>query len=245
MGARERFERFTLPAARGLPATGMDHATKGLVALAVLTWGAAGYFAATRPPPVAPEPTVASAAPPPPAAVTASATAPLPAPPSPSACVASLLAPDTFSEPPELDSICAQPHPFKAFTALKAVVVGAAGARLTEGAKELAGLGWYELAALATIRAKCCPAPVPLEWPFALACPMDDAVAKLEAALAPDPPDDDALAAALDGYRTQAICLYKFGQGPNFGRDAMPGAEKAAFDKILARAGRGALEEPK
>jgi hypothetical protein len=212
----------------------MDTVTKGLVALAIVAWGAAGYFAVVRPTPVGPLPVEASAPPPPPPPATATASAPAPAlPPSPSTCMVSMMAPDTFKVPPELDGICEQENPFKAFSAIKSAVVGAAGDRLTEGAREFAGLGWYELAALAALRARCCPAPATLAWPFALACPVDEAMSKLEQAIAEG--DAEAIAETLDAYRVQTVCLYKFGQGKNFGRDAMPGAEKAAFDKIFAR----------
>lgn len=211
----------------------MDTATKGLTALAIAVWVVAGYFALRRPaPPAAPSPPTVTAAAPPPSA-TATATAP-PEPRSPSACMAALMPPDTFSETPSLEAVCTEAHPFRAFTKVKSAVVGASGPRLTQGARELAGLGWYELAAVATMRARCCPAPVALEWPFSLACPMDRAMTDLEKAIAGG--DEAAIDAAVEAYRAQAVCLYKFGQGKNFGRDAMPGSERTTFEAFLARA---------
>lgn len=218
------------------PWWGMDTATKALIALAIAVWGVAGYFATTRPGAPMPEaPTAAAAASvPPPAATPAPAPAPEPPPPSPSACMASLMAPDTFGEVPAgLADLCDEPNPFKAFSSLKTAVVGASRGRMTDGMGEWGGLGWYELAALATLRARCCEKPKPLKWPFALACPFDTAMKKLEDALAGD--DEAAVEKALDGYRTTATCLYKFGQGKNFGREARPGAERKTFDKMLAR----------
>jgi hypothetical protein len=158
------------------------------------------------------------------------------APASVTACVATLFPPATLERgQPDLSFICEQPYPRKAVTELQSKIsLGQWGTtQATEGMREWAVLGWYELAALSLFRGHCCAATAPLEWTFKLACPLDVAMSALETAARAH--DATAVDAAVQQYTKAATCLARLGQAPNFGQTAVPGPELSTFKKLVDR----------
>jgi hypothetical protein len=103
--------------------------------------------------------------------------------------------------------------------------------------REWALLGWYELAAVSLLRARCCPSARPFEWPEARACkPMAEALAPLDrAALAAPDPSDKALKDAVDAYTHEVYCIARSGVAHRFGRRDKPeGGEDTAFSRFVA-----------
>jgi len=146
-----------------------------------------------------------------------------------------LFPPGGFSSaPPVFDFVCSEPNPLRGGTSVRSRLVLGGGGAVTDGMRLWAGLGWYEMAAYAVLRARCCASPPKLHWSFDLACPIDQPLAALEKAVAAG--DKAATKAALDEYTRQAHCLNHFGQATNFGQAGSPGAGMVMFDKLLSRA---------
>ncbi|RLB64126.1 MAG: hypothetical protein DRI90_05360 [Deltaproteobacteria bacterium] len=226
-----------------------------LVAVAVGIWVVAGYFAVqgprsllaqgtadVPPQPLASELTPSSAVP------LASSLAPAVSPPSAtkaapsataqpmdtSACVAAIFSPGTFRKKPNFEFLCTQTNPRIGGLDVRARVVLGASGNVTDGMREWAGLGWYEMAAYGLLRARCCSSSPPLKWTFDLVCPVDESLARLQKAVAAR--DQAAIQEAVKDYTKQVICLSKFGQAENFGQTASPGAGITAFNVLLGRA---------
>ncbi|MBW2533801.1 MAG: hypothetical protein JRI55_20090, partial [Deltaproteobacteria bacterium] len=136
---------------------------------------------------------------------------------------------------PSFEFLCVEPYPRRGVTRLQAQVAkGKWGSgRTTGGMKEWASLGWYELAAYALLRGRCCSKPERFIWTFDLVCPFDEALNKIESsARAGDLPG---IEAALEAYQRAANCLARRGQGPSFGQKRMPGSGIGAFRRMLDR----------
>jgi hypothetical protein len=165
----------------------------------------------------------ASAAPSDPAAVTA--------------CAAALFAARTFDRAkPDLSFVCTEAAPLRAVTRVQGqVALGQWGKRgMTEGMREWASLGWYQLAAFAVLRGRCCPSPPPYAWTFDLDCALDAALYELE--IAARRKDKSALHAAAGQFDLQASCLTKRGKAPLFGQNRPPSSGAKPFERVLGRA---------
>ncbi|WP_437657082.1 hypothetical protein [Sorangium sp. So ce1182] len=141
----------------------------------------------------------------------------------------------------QLSFVCAEVDPMKGVAALKSHLAQAAGAGgVSDATKEWAVLGWYDMATLAALRARCCDAPPPFELPRAPeGCPpVDAALNDLGAAVAAaSSPGDRALAKAARRYTRTVQCVVRVGAASRYGRKNKPnGGEASAFKKVLARA---------
>ena len=122
------------------------------------------------------------------------------------------------------------------------MVIGASG-KVTDGMREWGGLGWYEMATYALLRARCCASSPPLKWTFDLACPVDQPLARLQEAVTAR--DQTAIDEAVKDYSKQVVCLNQFGQAENFGQTALPGAGITGFKIVLERAMAGSKGKAK
>ena len=120
---------------------------------------------------------------------------------------------------------------------MRARVVGAGGGArgLTEGMREWALLGYYEMAAFSVGRTLCCAKPAPLATQPSSKCPLDQKLQDLAAAaLGPDP---KAIDAALGEYSAVLRCLLAAGVAASFGQQGPPDpASVTAFRKTVGRA---------
>ncbi|MDC0683898.1 hypothetical protein [Sorangium atrum] len=147
----------------------------------------------------------------------------------------------------QLLSVCAEIDPMKGVAALKSHLAQAAGPKgVSDATKEWAVLGWHDMATLATLRARCCHAPPPLELPpTPEGCtPLDEALNELGAAVASaSAPGDRAVAKAARRYMRAAQCVARVGAATRYGRKDKPnGGEASAFKKVLSRALRSAAQ---
>jgi hypothetical protein len=103
----------------------------------------------------------------PPATATASAAPATAAPLDWNACVLSQFAPQAFVSTELVDQkvVCSETDPRKGAAAIRSRLVLASGGRPTDAMREWALLSWYEMAAFAVIRARCCAAAPPLRLP--------------------------------------------------------------------------------
>jgi hypothetical protein len=209
-------------------------------ALAVFWWGGgAGWSFGGRAgaPTSAPAPTPMPAASSPPAATAAaSAATRRPRAPGTTGCVLDLLPEGALGDaPPDLGYVCSEPMAHRGSLALKADLVraGGGGRSVTPGMELWSRLGWLQLAAVAVMRAHCCPdAPASVTPKIAPKCKMDEALAWLGNAL--DDPED--MKRALDAFSKAAACVSWTGTAPAVDQDAPPsGAEPAQFERIYER----------
>ncbi|WP_437546659.1 hypothetical protein WME97_43050 [Sorangium sp. So ce367] len=141
----------------------------------------------------------------------------------------------------QLSFACAETDPMKGVSALKSQLAQAAGPKgVSDATKEWAVLGWHDMATLATLRARCCHAPPPLQLPpTPEGCtPLDEALNELGAAVASaSAPGDRAVAKAARRYMRAAQCVARVGAATRYGRKNKPnGGEASAFKKVLSRA---------
>ncbi len=155
-------------------------------------------------------------------------------------CMSALFAEGSFARPvgTSLDFVCAQRDPRKGAPAVREVVVRASQGRVTDGMREWALLGWYELAAYAAIRGRCCPGAAPLELPVTPgSCPdFGDALRAISAAARPDA-SAASFAEASAGFDASLRCVLRSRQTKAFGKHKkLAGGEGTAFEKTFARA---------
>jgi hypothetical protein len=158
------------------------------------------------------------------------------------ACVIPLFAADTFTpeKPPDFSFLCQETDPRRGGAALKSQVVRASGGRVSEGMREWAVLSWYEMAAFALMRARCCPSPPPLTLPNmnGPCIPLDQRLNELTAATLGMKANDVDLKVrqAADQYTRAIHCAVKNGTtGPFPWKGGLQGGEDLAFLKTLAR----------
>jgi hypothetical protein len=103
----------------------------------------------------------------PPETSTSSAAPSVAAPTAWNACVLSQFAPHAFesTEPIDQKVVCSETDPRKGALAIRSRLVLANGGRPTDAMREWALLSWYEMAAFAVVRARCCAAPPPVKLP--------------------------------------------------------------------------------
>ena len=159
------------------------------------------------------------------------------------ACMMPLFAKGTFKRgaSPDFGFVCSEADPRRGVAAIKKQVVLAGAKRnVSEGMREWALLGWYELASYSVMRARCCPGAPPLKLPAPPPpCqPLETALDELgAAALVAKTPKDKALEAAVKRYTKEVYCLVRAGGTSLFGYVGPPkGGEVTAFRKTLARA---------
>ncbi len=219
--------------------------------------GAAFYFTAAKQEP--PSPVVvpgATAAPPssvPPVTIVApapstsavvapalpiSASAVAPATTDLAACVKPLFPAESFDAASDFAFVCAEVDPIKGGAGIRTQLVRARK-NMSDGMKEWALLGWYELAAFSVLRAHCCPSAPPLQLPeLPRGCtPVPEALGAIAAAAAATTdPDDKALKKAVDAYTDDVHCINRAGIAARFGRVGNPqGGEDTTFTRFLGR----------
>ncbi|MCC6217032.1 MAG: hypothetical protein IT376_19395 [Polyangiaceae bacterium] len=146
-------------------------------------------------------------------------------------CVAGWVPPGSLASPaPELGWVCTETDPKAASKKLGAALGGGSGET-----KELAAkLGWYELAALAVVRAGCCveERALVLPEPAAGCQAAGPALTQVGTDVQEGKPIEDSL-----GKLTEAFtCAAKAGQAGAFGRAAPPTeAETKAFRDYVAK----------
>jgi eukaryotic-like serine/threonine-protein kinase len=156
-------------------------------------------------------------------------------------CLATLFPKGTFNAPaargkPRAELVCSERDARKGARALNVLLVQNAGPGvLTDGMREWAQLGWYELALFATARTLCCQAPPALSTRTgADACALDKALERLAAEAVHG--DRAALDKALDGFKETATCLLRQGGAGPYVTRGLPGrAATAVFERFLAR----------
>jgi len=221
-------------------AAGSASSADSPAALGTATARSSAALAATEPSTPAPSATgttAATGASATPAAAPGASSAPAPAGEL-GACALQLFPAGTFGpSPPSFEFLCQEPDAYKGGEALRARVVGAGGGArgLTEGMREWALLGYYEMAAFSVGRALCCAKPEPLATQPASKCALDQKLQDLAAAaLGPDP---KAIDAALGEYSAVLRCLLAAGVAASFGQQGPPDpASLTAFRKTVARA---------
>ncbi|WP_437295845.1 hypothetical protein [Sorangium sp. So ce426] len=147
----------------------------------------------------------------------------------------------------QLSFACAETDPMKGVATLKSHLGQAAGPKgVSDATKEWAVLGWHDMATFATLRARCCHAPPPLQLPPTPegCAPLDETLNELGAAVASaSAPGDRAVAKAARRYMRAAQCVARVGAATRYGRKNKPnGGEATAFKKVLSRALRSAAQ---
>jgi hypothetical protein len=180
----------------------------------------------------------AEAAPAPPGSTTASASAGQ----GVEACMVPLFAKGTFEarSRPSFSFLCNETDPRRGSRLIrKQVVLGATSGFVSDGMREWALLGWYELAAYAVMRARCCPGAAPIELPESPgACPaIAQALNELGGATSKATrPEDEGIELALKHFREAINCRVRSGGTNLFGYVGAPkGGEDTAFQKTLVR----------
>ena len=156
-------------------------------------------------------------------------------------CLATLFPKGTFNAPaargkPRVEFVCTERDARKGARALNVLLVQNAGPGvLTDGMREWAQLGWYELALFATARTLCCQAPPALSTRTgADACALDRALARLGQESVHG--DRAALDQALDAFKETTICLLRQGGAGPYVTRGLPGrAATAVFERFLTR----------
>ncbi len=242
--------RAAAPQVRG---TGLPKSILVLGALAVLAVTAAAAsitWRMTQPDPVAtptatatpaPKPPPPPPPPPPPEKKTVAAPAKVeePEPPAPPMdlrqCLAELLPEDGLPEKgPSLKGVCEKKSDYGAMLVLKTEIVRHGGhIRVTPAMAEWSRLGWYETAAFAAMRSRCCPDASALKSPTRFeSCRMEESLAYIANAVG----DEDAMTEALEDYRRAATCVARKGGAGAYGRLSLPGkAEQVYVRRILKR----------
>lgn len=227
------------------PAEGTVKATAGTSTTSATAVTAAVSAAATTKPSAAvstsaSSPASGSASPPPTASSIASATpiasasgaADLPA------CVKSALAADTFvsKRPKDLEFICRETDVVKGGGRLRARIVLAGETRaVTDGMREWAMLGFYELAAFAILHERCCPEPKPVTAPASPEI-CKPAVAEAARRVSVSSRSESELEAALGEFDKAIRCAVRANQIETFGGHPRPsGGEATWLKKIVTR----------
>jgi hypothetical protein len=137
---------------------------------------------------------------------------------------------------PKLDVVCRTNQPHRGSIQILSLVVKAAQGHVSGGMKEMAQLGWYRMAAFASMRAACCERPAPLETPLgSVACDIDTPLMGLAHAAANNDPLEQELAA----YEKAVTCIVGKGAASVFSQRRVPHPiESKTFIELTARAHR-------
>lgn len=165
------------------------------------------------------------------------------APANPTECMKKAFPGQTFQTEVSLDFVCEEANPMKGAGRVRERIVMASGGKTSAGMKEWAGFGFYELAAYATLRGRCCPSDPSFEVPASPdTCEsMEGALKKLAMTARSSASDEDAKA-AVDAFGEAVKCVSRNNLEKAFGGYPAPtGNEVAGFSKFNARA-RGKTE---
>lgn len=221
-----------------------------LAIVALIVWVVAAYFAITgqrgfglklgqRPAPTSRAAgATASAEPlaPPPSSPVAAASSATPetAPKDVGKCVRGLFAPSSFTKGSvDFAFLCKSGDLRRSGGEIKKALLKARRGSVTQGMREWAGLGWYEVAAVALLRSQCCASRPPIRFKLSPVCPIEQALTELESAF--ENGERKTVDEAVSGYRVQARCIYQSGQAANFGQDAPPGSGRNALYRFIER----------
>jgi hypothetical protein len=97
-------------------------------------------------------------------------------------------------------------------------------------------LGWYEMAAFAIVRGRCCPGADPIALPSTSCEPLDAALNDLADSVGPKVQGPAEADAALDRYTAAVHCAMKTRSAASYPYGALKGGEESALRKMLARA---------
>ena len=170
-------------------------------------------------------------------ALPAASSAAAPAEP-PAECMKTLFAADTFAGEAPLAFVCEESNAVKGAAKVKEAVVNAGtGKAPSPGMKEWAVLGFYELAAYAVLRGRCCPGGETFSAPDSPGCPsMNEALAKIASVSKKDSSDEDAKA-AQKAFVGSVKCISQSKASKTFGGyPDLAGGEGSNFVKTLDRA---------
>jgi hypothetical protein len=149
-----------------------------------------------------------------------------------------LFPPDSFDNATDFSALCSETDPLKMSAMIRKELVRSRHP-VSDGMREWAMLGWYEVPADSLVRSRCCPSSKPFEFPETRTCkPMAEVLAPLDrAAAAASDPGDQALRDAVDAYTREVYCIVRSGFAHRFGRKDKPeGGEITAFTHFLGRA---------
>jgi serine/threonine-protein kinase len=116
------------------------------------------------------------------------------------------------------------------------LVVLGGGRGVTDAMREWSTLGWYNMAAFAVLRARCCSSPPPFKTPTTLTrCKFDERLESVgKAAIGGTNAEAEA---AVKEYTDAVHCLARGGTAHLFGQVGYPqGGEATSFKKTFARA---------
>lgn len=153
-----------------------------------------------------------------------------------------MFAEDSFDEEGvegALDFVCKEASPIRGAPKVREVLVREGRGKVTGGMKEWALLGFYELAAYAVLRDRCCSANAPpLDLPVSPGkCPpLTDSLGEVARASRPGS-DAKAVSPAVDTFDEAVRCITRSKQTKLFGGYPRPsGGEGTALKKTMARA---------
>jgi hypothetical protein len=152
-------------------------------------------------------------------------------------CVRSLFPEDTFpGSGPDFDWVCRQSNARKGGNRLRVAVVRAGARGVTQGMREWAELGWYEMTAFVLASARCCAQPPKLATtPAPSACELNVSLERFRTVALGS--DDGAVDDALGDFRAAAICIVRKGAAGPYGQRRLPGkAARRVFQRTLDRA---------
>jgi hypothetical protein len=149
----------------------------------------------------------------------------------------SIFPPESFEATSDFSFVCSETDPIKGGAAIRTQLVRAHH-NVSDGMKEWAILGWYEMAAFSVIQAQCCPSAAPVKLPEIHGCrSLPEAFSAISAAArAASDPSDKALKKAVEAYTNDIHCIVRAGNANRFGRVGNPqGGEDTAFMHVLGR----------
>ncbi|MFO0619729.1 MAG: hypothetical protein U0414_44505 [Polyangiaceae bacterium] len=154
-------------------------------------------------------------------------------------CIESLLAPGALAEgaKPNFTFICDETDPRKVASNIRATVIRSARGGVSDAMREWAVMGWYEYAAFASMRGRCCPGAAKIVLPSqGGVCPaMDDALNKIGETSRPGVSEEEQ-DAAMKGFRESLLCISRSGVHGVYGPyDPPSGGQDTAFLKTFRR----------
>jgi eukaryotic-like serine/threonine-protein kinase len=155
----------------------------------------------------------------------------------PTACVTASFSADSFDSSTSFSFLCSETDAPKLAPAVRAELVRARK-NITDGMRDWALLGWYDLPAVVALRTRCCPSAKPLHLPeMALCTPVAGVLdAITSAAEKAADPTDRTLLAAVTAYTNDVYCIVRSGMGFRFGhRDNPEGGQDTTFLRFLGR----------
>ena len=150
-------------------------------------------------------------------------------------CVASYFPPGTFTGSENFGYLCEAADFRGIVSQLHRSVVVSAGGKVTEGMRQWATLGWYELGATALVRIRCCPDAAPIDLPkYSGKC---EALPVALASVVREPLAPADVEARSQALSTAVRCLYWHGIPRPYHYGIQPsGQNRLVFKGFLERA---------